>query len=86
MAKELTQEEIDTMAHALGSSTVRKGKPLGFRNYFCTSPDDRVVRGLVESGHMKAGGTINNGQDQYFSVTALGIGELVVKGFSVKLS
>lgn len=87
--KILSEEEISVMAHALGSSSVRSGKPIGFRNYFCAAKggdSHALLMGLVKSGHMEKGETINGGKSQIYHVTELGIGALVMKGYTVKLS
>lgn len=78
----MTPEQLHILQHSLGADKygcnqdgIRGGK--FYRDYYCAGLDNDDVIGdilyLVSQGWMRAGHKLNEGRDQYFFVTQLGI-------------
>lgn len=71
----MTPEQLHILQHALGVDEYGQGKP--YRDYYCVGLDNAAaladLRTLVAQGWMREGHTINDGRDQYFYVTQLGL-------------
>lgn len=59
-----TPRELEVMRHALGADS----RTPGYRNYYCTGVGDALLQAMAAKGLMKAGRTINEGRDRYYSV------------------
>jgi hypothetical protein len=78
MAPMTTRHQREMMEHAIGHPMPRGSKP-GWRNYYCTDPDDADWMALVAAGLAIRGRTINGGDSGYFHVSEAGYKELGLK-------
>lgn len=71
----MTPEQLHILQHALGVDQYGNGRP--YRDYYCAcredSPTLRNIQEMVALGWMREGHKINEGTDQYFFVTQLGV-------------
>lgn len=71
----MSPEQLHILQHALGVDKYGQGK--AYRDYYCVGLDNAApladLRALVAQGWMREGHTINEGRDQYFYVTQLGL-------------
>lgn len=73
MATELTEQERDQMAHAIGHHSAKGCSVHGGRNYYVTSADDSVWLGLVERGLATVrGSSLIPNDERVFHVTEKG--------------
>jgi hypothetical protein len=72
-----TRKQREMMEHAIGFPARRGSKP-GWRNYYCTDPNDADWLSLVDSGLAIKGGTSPGGSG-YFHVSDAGFVELGLK-------
>ena len=74
----MTTEQLHILQHSLGSDKYGRGYS---RDYYCVGVEDEItlkdIRFLVSQGWMRAGHTINEGRDQYYFVTSLGLSAMV---------
>jgi len=69
------QKRLELLQHMLGATSQKRPATWGERNYFCAeigSEDHTVLVSMVEEDLVQAGGTINEGTDQYFFATRAG--------------
>ena len=81
----MTPEQLHILQHSLGCD--KYGRCEGFargryyRDHYCAcredSPTLRNIRDMVALGWMREGRTLNEGQDQFFHVTQLGISAML---------
>ena len=78
----MNAEQLHILQHSLGVDEYGQGRI--YRDYYCVGLDDHktlaVLRELVKAGWMREGHKTNDGRDQYFHVTQLGISAM--KGHS----
>lgn len=69
----LTPEQIQILQHTLGADSRYKKSQWGFRNQYCTRPDDIELNKLVDMGLMNKGPASKLlGGDCYFWATEAG--------------
>lgn len=80
----MSPEQLHILQHSLGVDKYGQGRP--YRDHYCVGLDNAGtladLRYLVSQGWMREGRTINEGRDQYFHVTQLGLSAM--KGHSPK--
>lgn len=80
----MTPEQLHILQHSLGVDQFGQGNC--YRDYYCVGLDNAAtmasINDLVARGWMRAGSKINDGRDQYFIVTQLGLSAM--KGHSPK--
>jgi hypothetical protein len=78
----MSPEQLHILQHSLGCDKFGRGKL--YRDYYCVGlTNDKTladIQALVALGWMRPGHKINEGRDQYFHVTQLGISAM--KGHS----
>jgi hypothetical protein len=80
-----TDDQIQTMLHALGNS--HTGTTLGWRNRYCdsVSPSDPDIDALRDLGYMHNLYLLNQGRDVMLEVTDAGIAFLRAEGHTILL-
>ncbi len=71
----MSPNQLHILQHSLGVDKYGQGKP--YREHYCVGLDNAAMladlRALVAQGWMREGHKINEGRDQYFYVTQLGL-------------
>lgn len=67
----ISQKEIDILLHSLGISQPEQREP--YRNFFCTYVGDPLMNLMIHKRLMAPSTVINDGKDQYFTVTEYGL-------------